>query len=140
MLKTRQAAGSVQSTDSSPLGLKPIRIPYLDKPSPLGTDGTKVLGSVFSICLLGDGPTIWILVGFTSKNHRMGYGFGRISGKVGFGPDRTSGLTFGNTTKQVGYISRRLAGNRTSSISLPESTSRSCILPRFTRLTGLLDP
>ena len=140
MLKTRQVVGSVQSRDSNQWGLKPTRIPYSDKPSPWGTDGTKARGSGFSICLLGDGPTIWILVGFTSKNLRMDYGSGRIFGKGGFGPDRISGLTFGNTTKQVGYISRRLAGKPTSSTSLPNPTSRNCIPPRFTRLTGLLDP
>ena len=140
MLKTKQVAGSVQSRDSSSLGLKSTKIPYSDKPYPLGTDGTKARGSGFSICLLGDGPTIWILVGFTCKNLRMDYGSGRISGKVGFGPDRTSGLTFGNITKQVGYISRRLAGKHTSSTSLPEPTSRSIFIPRFTGLSALLDP
>ena len=140
MLKTKPAAGSVQSRDSNPSQLTQLmstRIPYSDKPSPSGTDGTNARGSGFSICPLEDGPTIWILVGFTCKSLRMDYGSGPISGKVGFGPDRTSGLTFGNTIRQVGYISRRLAGKPTSSISLPESTNRSRILTPIYEINGV---
>ena len=130
LLKTKQVAGSVQSRDSSQLKLKSTRISYSDKPSHLGTDGTKARGSAFSICPFRDGPTIWTSVGFTFKNLiKGGYGSGVESSKVGYGQDRIFGLTFGITTKPVGFTSKRFRATRTFSISIPEPTSEGRFLP-----------
>ena len=66
----------------------------------------KTRGSVFSIYRQTDGLTTWTWDGsICLRTTKMVFGYGQLNAKVGFGPNRTFGLTPGNITKELGRIS-----------------------------------
>ena len=96
--------GSVKN--SSPHGLRPKQTQYSSNLVPSGTAGMKTRGSVFSIYRQTDGLTTWTWMDLIClRTTKMVFGYGQRNAKVGFGPNRTFGLTFGNITKELGHIS-----------------------------------
>ena len=57
----------------------------------------------------------------------MVFGYGQLNDRVGFGPNRTFGLIFGNITKELDIFQE----NRQPTVLLilsPNPTNRSCII------------